>query len=159
MKTLLALTALVATAATTPALAQSAPANANFVGPRVEVTAGLDDVTKYRDPSQINYGFAGGIDAPLGNRFTIGAEGNVANFADYKDYGAAARIGVAVTPHLLAYGAAGYAKFQGLDGLRVGGGLELSTGHSLYAKVEYRYSDFQHGVGRHQGLVGVGLRF
>lgn len=137
--------------------ANAAP-NSNFTGPKVEVTAGIDDVTNYRD-AKVNYGIGAGVDLPLGQRFTIGAELNADNFARYRDFGADARLGVAVTDNLLVYGKVGYANLRGLDGVRVGGGLEIASGAKLYGKLEYRYSDFQEGVGRHAGLVGVGLRF
>jgi outer membrane immunogenic protein len=155
-------------AAATPAVA--AP-NSNFTGPRVEVTAGVDDVTKIRD-TKVTYGAGAGVDLPLGTRFTIGAEANVNNvFNGFRDYGAAARLGYALNDNLLAYGTVGYANARNLsgvrdidglrklDGLRVGGGLEISSSLPVYAKVEYRYSDLQQGIGRHEGLVGLGRRF
>lgn len=138
--------------------AANAAPNSNFTGPKVEVTAGIDDVTNYRD-AKVNYGIGAGVDLPLGDRLTIGAELNADNFASYRDFGADARLGVALTDNLLAYGKVGYANLRGLDGVRVGGGLEIASGAKLYGKLEYRYSDFQDGVGRHAGLVGVGLRF
>lgn len=45
-----------------------------------------------------------------------------------------------------------------LDGVRVGGGLETNIGRFL-AKAEYRYSNYENGISRHQGLVGLGVRF
>lgn len=45
-----------------------------------------------------------------------------------------------------------------LDGVRVGGGLETNVGRFLL-KAEYRYSNYEQGVSRHQGVVGVGVRF
>lgn len=45
-----------------------------------------------------------------------------------------------------------------LDGVRVGGGLEYNTGRFL-VKAEYRYSNYENDVTRHQGVVGVGVRF
>lgn len=154
-KLLLALVAVVGLA--TPAVAADKP-NSNFVGPKVELTAGLDNVKNYRD-SKINYGAAAGFDLPVGNRLTVGVEANANNVFDYTDIGASARLGVAVTDNLLLYGKAGYAKLRDFSGPRVGAGLELHSGLPFYSKVEYRYSDFQDGVGRHEALVGFGLRF
>lgn len=45
-----------------------------------------------------------------------------------------------------------------LDGVRVGGGLETNVGRFL-VKAEYRYSNYENDVSRHQGVVGVGVRF
>lgn len=149
MKSILALAAL---AFATPAAAQTT--NANFVGPRVEATAGFDDRN-----DTVNYGAGAGYDLGLGDRFTLGVEANADNFASYRDYGAAARLGYAATDNLLLFGTAGYANLKGRDGLRVGGGVEFSTGTPVYGKVEYRYTDFDHGDERHSGLVGFGLRF
>jgi outer membrane immunogenic protein len=46
-----------------------------------------------------------------------------------------------------------------LDGLRVGGGLEFAIGTNAYAKAEYRYSNYEQGFDKHQGVVGFGFRF
>jgi len=150
-KILIAIAALFAVAA--PAAAQ------DFTGLRVEATAGLDDLSKGLRSQDVNYGAAVGIDAPLGDRLTIGVEANVANVFDREDFGVAGRLGLIASDRVLLFGTAGYENFRNLDGLRVGGGAELSLTNTLYTKAEYRYSDFQHGVGRHQGLVGLGLRF
>jgi outer membrane immunogenic protein len=45
------------------------------------------------------------------------------------------------------------------DGYRVGAGIERNIGKRAYAKVEYRYSNYEGGFTRNQGLVGVGIRF
>jgi outer membrane immunogenic protein len=155
MKSLFALVAAAFSLAATPAFA--AP-NSNFVGPRVEATASLDDVTQYRD-SKVNYGVGAGFDLGLGDRVTVGVEANADNFASYRDFGGAARLGYAATDNLLLFGSVGYAKLKDREGLRVGGGVEISSGLPFYTKLEYRYSDFEDGVGRHAGLVGIGLRF
>jgi outer membrane immunogenic protein len=46
-----------------------------------------------------------------------------------------------------------------LDGVRFGGGVQFGLGTSAYAKAEYRYSNYQDGFEKHQGLVGLGFRF
>ncbi|HEY0111852.1 MAG TPA: porin family protein [Allosphingosinicella sp.] len=48
---------------------------------------------------------------------------------------------------------------RNLDGLRAGGGVQFGFGTGAYAKLEYRYSDYEEGFKKHQGVVGVGLRF
>lgn len=45
------------------------------------------------------------------------------------------------------------------DGYRVGVGIERDIGKRAYAKVEYRYSNYEGGFTRNQGLVGIGIRF
>lgn len=47
---------------------------------------------------------------------------------------------------------------RNLDGVRVGGGLEKNLGR-VSVKAEYRYSNYEDGVSRHQGVVGAGIRF
>lgn len=96
-----------------------------------------------------------------------------------RDLYAGARIGAVVAPNLMVYGKAGYTNarvsgsFDNLatpakpdtayadnsGGYRVGGGLELDLGKFL-VRTEYRYSDYSGIAGhRHQGTVGLGLRF
>jgi outer membrane immunogenic protein len=45
------------------------------------------------------------------------------------------------------------------DGYRVGAGIERNFGSRAYGKIEYRYSNYEGGFSRNQGLVGVGIRF
>jgi len=46
-----------------------------------------------------------------------------------------------------------------LDGFRVGGGAEFGFGSNAFVKAEYRYSNYEQGFKKHQGVVGIGLRF
>jgi outer membrane immunogenic protein len=100
------------------------------------------------------------------------------------------RVGVTVTPRTLVYAKGGYTNttiesaFSGagdsvdfdtsVDGWRLGAGVEQMIGTNVYAKAEYRYSnynglkldddlfgdeDFDIDLDRHQVLAGVGLRF
>lgn len=45
------------------------------------------------------------------------------------------------------------------DGYRLGVGVEQAFGEHVYAKAEYRFSDYGDDVTRHQLLVGLGYRF
>ena len=45
------------------------------------------------------------------------------------------------------------------DGLRLGAGVQLGLGSNLYAKGEYRYTNYESDFSRHQVLVGFGLGF
>lgn len=53
---------------------------------------------------------------------------------------------------------ADFSNSRNLDGVRVGAGLEKNLG-GMTVKAEYRYSNYQDGVSRHQGVVGAGIRF
>lgn len=95
-----------------------------------------------------------------------------------RDLYAGGRIGAAVAPNTLLYAKAGYTNARigvnymdpttpannfvtrgNLDGVRVGAGVEQKLGTNLYAKAEYRYSNYEAGVSRHQVVGGVGFRF
>jgi outer membrane immunogenic protein len=92
-----------------------------------------------------------------------------------RDLYAGARVGVAVAPSTLLYAKAGYTNarygFLGtdgtvedqqhidVDGWRVGAGVEQKLGTNLYAKAEYRYSNYEQGLARHQVVAGLGFRF
>lgn len=88
------------------------------------------------------------------------------------------RLGFAATPSTLLYAKAGYTNAKvgvnytdpttpannfrtsdDLNGIRVGAGVEQKLGTNLYAKAEYRYSNYEAGVSRHQVLGGLGFRF
>ena len=141
----------------------AAPAMArDFSGPRFEITAGADDVTGGVDPTDVTYGAALGYDLQFG-KVVVGAEATAANVFDRADLGVGARLGYVVNDNVLAYARGGYTNLdlgrRSVDGLTVGGGLEVNVAGPVYGKVEYRYTDFEGGLGRHGGLVGVGIRF
>jgi len=85
------------------------------------------------------------------------------------------RVGALVAPSTLLYAKAGYTNArvratydlagtttrtgQNLDGFRVGGGVEQAVGSRSFVKVEYRYSNYEKDVDRHQVVAGVGFRF
>ena len=157
MKKLIAIAALATAALSTPAMASE------FAGPRLEVTAGADEVRNGVDPTDIAYGAALGYDLQFG-KVVVGAEATAANVFDRADFGAAARLGYTLNKNVLAYTRVGYTKLERsaavkVDGLTVGGGLEVKLIGSTFAKAEYRYTDFDGNLGRHGGLVGFGLRF
>ena len=93
-----------------------------------------------------------------------------------RDLAAAIRLGYKVSPSSTVYGLAGYsnARFRfdyttpagvttrvadNLDGFRLGAGYQQGFGEKAYGKVEYRYSNYENDVSRHQMLLGVGLNF
>ena len=93
-----------------------------------------------------------------------------------RDLYAGGRVGTVVGHDTMLYAKAGYSNARvrltsnngtettplldrDLDGVRVGAGVEHKFGTYTYAKAEYRYSNYQAGVTRHQVLAGVGVRF
>lgn len=44
-------------------------------------------------------------------------------------------------------------------GWRIGGGVEHAINDHIYAKAEYRFTDYGSDVTRHQALLGLGYRF
>lgn len=93
-----------------------------------------------------------------------------------RDFYAGARIGTVVGGSTLLYAKAGYTNARvrltdydgtttttlagrNLDGIRVGAGVEHSFGGRFYGKAEYRYSNYQDDVSRHQVIAGLGVRF
>ena len=151
----------------TPALAQ----NSNFVGPRVEATVGVNDVSgrvaanKFDiDRGDLVYGAVAGVDVPLGNDFVVGVEGDATNvFNKDRSFGANARLGYSINNVALVYGKVGYENYKDafsrkLDGFRYGGGVELKAGRSLFLKAEYRRTNFENRATSDAGLVGFGFR-
>lgn len=155
-KTFVTLAAAALAFGSTPALAS------DFSGPRVEITSGADDVTGGVDPTDITYGAAVGYDKQFG-RVVAGVELTAANVFDRADLGVGARLGYVLNDNVLGYVRAGYSNLdlgkRSVDGATVGGGLEVNVAGPVYTKVEYRYTDFEGNLGRHGGLVGVGIRF
>lgn len=157
MKSIAIVAAAAAFVAATPAMAS------DFAGPRIEVTAGADDVTAGVDPTDVAYGVGVGYDLQFG-KVVAGVEAAVDNVFDRRDIGVGARLGYVINDNVLAYGKVGYSDWRqvagrSVEGLRVGGGLEVNVAGPVYGKVEYRYTDFEGNLGKHGGLVGVGLRF
>ena len=48
---------------------------------------------------------------------------------------------------------------RNLDGVRVGGGIQFGLSDHTYLRTEYRYSNYQDGVDRHQVVGALGVRF
>jgi outer membrane immunogenic protein len=96
-----------------------------------------------------------------------------------RDLYAGGRIGTTIGSSTLLYAKAGYTNARvraayedgttgttldtvasdNLDGVRVGAGLEFAIGSNAFAKAEYRYSNYEQGFERHQGVIGFGFRF
>ena len=155
MKTfMISAAALAATA--TPALA------GEFTGPRVEVTAGVDDASRGVRTKDVQYGVGVGYDVQVG-KLVAGVETGVDNVFDRRNINVGARLGVAVNDGVLLYTKAGYANWKQAvnrkyEGLRLGAGVEARLAGPFYGKVEYRHVDYG-AVKTNGGLVGFGARF
>jgi outer membrane immunogenic protein len=143
-------------------------------------------------------GFVGGgflgYNYDVGNGLVLGAEGDI-GYSDVSgqrrgmdvssgiDGSLRARLGYAVTPEVLGYVTAGGAAknlsvteggvkdSQSMLGWTVGGGLDIKLTQNIFARAEYRYTDygsdtFNTGSGAHKVdaddhrvLFGVGMQF
>ena len=177
--------ALFAPALGSPAVAQNAPAP--FTGPRAEVLVGTDGSLLFG--GGLGYDFQSGrilfgIDGEA--LFSTEADCEIlnSNVQDRlcskaeRDLYAGGRVGFALAPRTLLYGKAGYTNLRledsydpgtsggvafkftdALNGIRVGGGIEQRIGRSAFVKGEYRYSNYEAGIWKHEGMAGLGLRF
>lgn len=124
-----------------------------------------------------------GVEADAGflasgdNRYAAGA-GNY-RITTGRDLGLSLRAGAKVGEKTFLYAKGGWANSQyrfratvvgttgttttdvrsNEDGWRLGAGVEHMLTDKIYAKAEYRYTDYGDQVSRHQALVGVGYRF
>ncbi|EJL34291.1 outer membrane protein [Novosphingobium sp. AP12] len=116
----------------------------------------------------------------------------IGNVKTNRDLYVGARVGYVVTPKTMIYAKGGYtnAKFDvrnasgtvttnrdlDADGWRIGAGVEQAISNNVFAKLEYRYSNYEKGeldyrgdfpdgdrfdldLDRHQVMAGVGVRF
>ena len=159
----------------TPAAAQTVPA-----GPRIEALVGYDRVKIGGDHEGGLFGGVGaGYDVGLGN-VAVGAdiEATLAN-TDYdlgagnelkagRDLYAGGRLTFGLGENLLGYLKAGYTNArvkltgfggENLDGVRVGAGVQYLLNGNAYVGGEYRYSNYEADVARHQLALVLGTRF
>jgi outer membrane immunogenic protein len=104
------------------------------------------------------------------------AAGDVLCVEAGRDISAVGRLGYRVTDNGTIYALAGYTngRFridydpangplvttrENLDGLRLGAGYQHDFANGLYSKVEYRYSNYEADLERHQVIAGLGIRF
>lgn len=170
-------------AATAAALLSATPAFAqdSFVGPRAEVIAGYDAVKTNSHglgtPDGFLYGVGLGYDLRLGGA-VFGVEAELTDstakrdliggsIKAARDIYVGARAGLPLGNAALAYVKAGYtngrieagnASAKG-DGVRLGAGLEYNLTGPVFLKGEYRYSNYERDVERHQVVGGLGIRF
>ncbi|WP_300974303.1 outer membrane protein [Sphingomonas sp. LHG3406-1] len=187
MNKLLALTAVATAAlAATPALAQApqGPRVEGLVGydaVRVDLSdVGIDD--KFKDEGVL-YGVGVGYDFALGNGVSLGAdleasdstakESNIGGTLKAKrDLYAGGRVSFPLgADGSNVYVKGGYtnARFSAsdgtisatdnVDGYRLGGGAQFAVRGKAYVGGEYRYSNYEGGLERHQLAATIGTRF
>ena len=137
----------------------------------------------------LRIGGAVGYDFAVGNTVRVGVEADAgfltsgdnrynAGASSYRittgrDLGVSLRAGAKVGDKTFLYAKGGWANSQyrvrstgpvadvrsNEDGWRIGAGVEHMITDKIYAKAEYRYTDYGDDVSRHQVLAGVGYRF
>jgi len=181
VKKILTLTlASAAVLAATPALAQDVIAP---TGPRVEALVGYDKVKALgeKDGGAL-FGIGGGYDFAVGRTVSLGADIEATESTQKESAGgvevkagrdlyAGGRVNVAVSPTANLYVKGGYtnARFKADDGVdsfsenfegyRLGAGGQLIVTGKTYVGSEYRYSNYEDGLSRHQLALTVGTRF
>lgn len=185
----LVLTLLVGIAAASPAMAQERAPFTGFrleglLGWDRVQSGGRDDAVGYGIGAGYDMQLGGallGIEGEVSDSDSRQCSG-AATLADPRlclktgrDLYAGARVG-AVMGNALVYAKAGYTNARGkftsndgvnettlagrtLDGIRAGAGAELALGANSFVKTEYRYSNYERGVERHQVMGGFGFRF
>lgn len=158
-------------------------------GGRIEAVTGYDNVSIDAgggvnvDASGVTYGLGAGYDFAAGKKVAIGidVEGTMAttdldptptdSIKAKRDLYAGGRLTAALSDKVNLYFKAGYtnARFRAttggvtdsgnLDGVRGGAGLQFAIGKAAYIGGEYRYSNYEADVTRHQGVLALGFRF
>jgi len=123
------------------------------------------------------FGIEAGIDGSTAKRCDTGvlAAGDQLCVKTGRDLYVGGRLGAVVGGKALLYVKGGYTNAravadytsgatstktgENLDGWRAGAGVELNLSRNLVGRVEYRYSNYEQDVSRHDGLVGLGVKF
>lgn len=144
---------------------------------------GVDEKLKDND---LFYGIGGGYDVAVSPGLSLGADvelsgsNNKADFDDGeenaeirtgRDVYAGGRVTMPISDVANVYAKAGYTnlKIKGevdgvddsfsLDGYRLGAGAQFGLGGNAYVGGEYRFSDYEQDLSRHQVAATLGLRF
>ena len=180
-KILLTTVAAAAFLASSPAFAQDTIAP---VGPRVEAIVGYDKVKALGEhDGGALFGIGAGYDFAVAPSVSLGADveatestqkvgdEDIAEVKAGRDLYAGLRANMAVAPNANLYVKGGYtnARFKATDGVdsisenfdgyRLGAGGQLGIGGKAYVGGEYRYSNYEHDLARHQLAMTVGTRF
>lgn len=178
----------IALAAVSAAALAATPASAVPSGPRVEALVGYDQArvdlgaNDFKDEGVL-YGIGAGYDFGLSNGAALGVdveatdsttrESNAGGTLNAKrDLYAGGRVSLPIDANNSnVYLKAGYtnARFRvsnglvsasdNLDGYRLGAGAQFSLNGKAYIGGEYRYSNYENDVSRHQLAATIGTRF
>lgn len=161
-KTIATIAAVAAVSFAAPALAQ----NANFTGVRTELHASVSDYSRLPALNEIGYAGVVGVDAPIGDRWTVGAEIEAANLFDNdgRELGVGARLGYAASDNVLLFGRVGYAHLddvanRNFEGAAVGAGVQWNISPRTHLTTQYRFTNYNQGADSHGVSFGVGYRF
>src|SRR5574338_752203 len=176
------MTRMISTAAVAAAIAFASPAMAQGTeaaapaapaGFRIELLAGYDHPgTACFHLDGFLFGVGAGYDVAVSNVVSLGLDVEASDstakesgISTGRDLYAGGRINVAVAPRANLYVKGGYTnarmKVSGLggangDGFRVGAGGQYVVGGKSYIGAEYRYSNYESDVDRHQIALTVG---
>ena len=168
--------AVAAIAFASPAMAQDAATATAPAGFRVEALVGWDrpSIDGFHD-NGVLFGVGAGYDVAVGNSVSLGVDVEASDSTAKKsgvstrrDLYAGGRVNFAVSPNANLYVRGGYTnarfKLDGLgsgnaDGFRVAGGGQFGIGGKAYVGGEYRYSNYEAGIERHQVALTLGTRF
>jgi outer membrane immunogenic protein len=106
---------------------------------------GTDATTKFEDPTGK---ITAGIDLYAGGRITGAVADNVNVY-----------VKAGYTAFRIKATAGGVSDSGTADGLRAGLGLQVAVGGKAYVGAEYRYSNYEAGLTRHQAVATLGTRF
>lgn len=172
--------AVAAFAFATPAMAQDAGETQIATGPRVELLLGYDYVrADLIEPDGYMAGLGAGYDLAVSRNFSVGAdvEASIATTEDDslgveleagRDLYAGGRISLAITDNANVYVKGGYTNArlkadgfggENFGGYRLGFGGEVAISGKIFLGAEYRYSNYESDITRHQIATKIGTRF
>jgi outer membrane immunogenic protein len=128
-----------------------------FVGPEAELTTSSTDecatgINRAGDQLCLDAGRDIYIGARIGTQ--VGRNARVYVGGGYTN----AEIGLTYDANL-AGNTGDFAVTDELDGFRLKAGGELDLGRNAFVRAEYRYSNYEDDLDRHQVVGGIGLRF
>ena len=152
------------------------PAAAAPTGGRVEAIVGYDILSAGgEDEAGVLYGVGAGYDFAVGTSVSLGldveatdATTDVDIVKASRDLYVGGRLTTAISDKANLYFKAGYtnARFkadgfggENADGVRGGVGLQYNVGGKAYVGGEYRYSNYEADLSRHQLALTIGTRF
>ena len=158
-----------------PAIAQDTAVAAPS-GFRLEGLVGWDHVVGSGDQDNgVLFGIGAGYELALGGPIALGLDAEISDATTKaggvhagRDLYAGGRVSFAVSPRANLYIKGGYtnarAKISGfggenLDGVRAGAGLQYAISGKTYVGAEYRYSNYELDLERHQVALTFGTRF